>query len=126
MKDKDGNIIFRTGHGDIRGARSGSVDLSKAKSATGLNLGPQSALPSTNQNIVQKWLANLGLAEKQSASLYQKSAITSMAPQMAAPTIINNNYYTQAGGGSEDTFGSSFSSSNFTAYIAPFSLASKT
>jgi hypothetical protein len=34
LKDKDGNVIFRTGHGDIRGARSGSVDLSKAKSAS--------------------------------------------------------------------------------------------
>ena len=27
VKDKDGNIIFRTGHGDIRGAKSGSVPL---------------------------------------------------------------------------------------------------
>ena len=130
LKDKDGNVIFRTGHGDVRGARSGSVDLSKAKSAsptTGLNLGPQSALPSTDQNFMQKWLASVGLAEKQSASLYQKSAITSMAPQLAAPTIITNNYY---GSGSPEattdtTFSSGFGTSSLSTFALPYSLASK-
>ena len=37
LKDKDGNIIFRTGHGDIRGARDGVViNIPK----TNKNLGP--------------------------------------------------------------------------------------
>ena len=33
MVDKDGKIIMTTGHGDIRGARSGTVDLSPPKPA---------------------------------------------------------------------------------------------
>jgi hypothetical protein len=116
LKDKDGNIIFRTGHGDKRGARSGSVDLSKVRPEPARRLGDQS------------FVNGLGQGEAQSRSLYQQSAVASLAPlSVAAPTVINNNYYTQAGGsGTEDTFGSSFSSSNFTAFITPFSLASKT
>jgi len=115
LKDKDGNIIFRTGHGDKRGARSGSVDLSK--------VGPEPARRLGDQSFVN----GLGQGEAQSRSLYQQSAVASLAPlSVAAPTVINNNYYTQAGGsGTEDTFGSSFSSSNFTAFITPFSLASR-
>ena len=34
LKDKDGNIIFRTGHGDIRGAKSGSVTLPERTTKT--------------------------------------------------------------------------------------------
>ena len=118
LKDKDGNIIFRTGHGDKRGARSGSVDLSK--------LGPKPFGPAKKLGD-QSFVNGLGQGEAQSRSLYQQSAVASLAPlSVAAPTVINNNYYTQAGGsGTEDTFGSSFSSSNFTAFITPFSLASK-
>ena len=116
LKDKDGNIIFRTGHGDKRGARSGSVDLGKVEPKP---FGPAKRLGD------QSFVNGLGQGEAQSRSLYQQSAVASLAPlSVAAPTVINNNYYTQAGGsGTEDTFGSSFSSSNFTAFISPFSLA---
>ena len=34
LKDKDGNIIFRTGHGDIRGAKSGTVTLPERTTKT--------------------------------------------------------------------------------------------
>jgi hypothetical protein len=33
MVDKDGKIIMTTGHGDVRGARTGTVDLSPPKPA---------------------------------------------------------------------------------------------
>ena len=61
LKDKDGNIIFRTGHGDTRGARSGSVDLSKAKSATPATpepAAPPAGAPSSAQDISQSFGLN--------------------------------------------------------------------
>ena len=83
--------------------------------------------PVSEPNMFQKWLQSLGGAEQQSQQLNQSSAMASLAPfSLAAPTVINNNYYTQAGGSqTDDSFGAGFSAAGFSAYTVPFSLASK-
>ena len=111
--DKDGKILFTTGHGDIRGAKTGTVDLSPKTT-------PQADLLSR--------FRSLNTAGDQANQLNQNSMFSGMlgGGMMMPTTVINNNYAAAASGsGVDDSFGDAFNSSGFSPFVFDFSIINK-
>jgi len=132
MVDKKGNFFhysWQTGANSVKPSDYRIPNYQQFIKKANAPAAPLVPPPPVNEpNMFQKWLQSLGGGEKQSQQLNQSSAMASLAPfSLAAPTVINNNYYTQAGGSqTDDSFGGGFSAAGFSAYTVPFSLASKT
>ena len=131
MVDKKGNFFhysWQTGANSVKPSDYRMPNYQQFIKKTNAPAAPLIPPPPVNEpNMFQKWLQSLGGGEQQSQQLNQSSAMASLAPfSLAAPTVINNNYYTQAGSSqTDDSFGAGFSASGFSAYTVPFSLASK-
>ena len=131
MVDKKGNFFhysWQTGANSVKPSDYRMPNYQQFIKKANAPAAPLVPPPPVNEpNMFQKWLQSLGGGEKQSQQLNQSSAMASLAPfSLAAPTVINNNYYTQAGGSqTDDSFGAGFSAAGFSAYTVPFSLASK-
>ncbi len=112
--DKDGKILFTTGHGDIRGAKTGTVDLSPPKTT------PQVDLLSR--------FRSLNTAGDQANQLNQNSMFSSMlgGGMMMPTTIINNNYAAAtSGSGVDDSFGAAFDSTGFSPFVFDYNIINK-
>ena len=131
MVDKKGNFFhysWQTGANSVRPSDYRMPNYQQFIKRANAPAAPLVPPPPVNEpNMFQKWLQSIGGGEQQSQQLNQSSAMASLAPfSLAAPTVINNNYYTQAGGSqTDDSFGAGFSAAGFSAYTVPFSLASK-
>jgi hypothetical protein len=112
--DKDGKILFTTGHGDIRGAKTGTVDLSPPKTT------PQADLLSR--------FRSLNTAGDQANQLNQNSMFSGMlgGGMMMPTTVINNNYAAAASGsGVDDSFGAGFDSTGFSPFVFDYNIINK-
>ena len=112
--DKDGKILFTTGHGDIRGAKTGTVDLSPPKTT------PQADLLSR--------FRSLNTAGDQANQLNQNSMFSGMfgGGMMMPTTVINNNYAAAtSGSGVDDSFGAGFDSTGFSPFVFDYNIINK-
>ena len=111
--DKDGKILFTTGHGDIRGAKTGTVDLSP---------------PTTPQADLLSRFTSLNRAGDQANQLNQNSMFNSMlgGGMMMPTTVINNNYAAAtSGSGVDDSFGAAFDSTGFSPFVFDYNIINK-
>ena len=114
MIDKDGKILFTTGHGDVRGAKTGTVDLSPPKTT------PQADLLSR--------FRSLNTAGDQANQLNQNSMFSGMfgGGMMMPTTVINNNYAAAtSGSGVDDSFGAGFDSTGFSPFVFDYNIINK-
>jgi len=105
---------MKTGHGDIRGAKTGTVDLTPPKTT------PQADLLSR--------FRSLNTSGDQANQLNQNSMFSGMfgGGMMMPTTIINNNYAAAtSGSGVDDSFGAGFNSTGFSPFVFDYNIINK-
>jgi len=109
MVDENGKVLMKTGHGDIRGAKTGTVDLSP---------------PKTNANDLLRLFSSGNNPNDAANTLNGTSGTMGMSSYMMPTTFITNNYNTVSGNtdGGSDTTGFP---AGFEAFTVPFSLSTK-
>ena len=114
MVDENGKVLMKTGHGDIRGAKTGTVDLTPPKTT------PQADLLSR--------FRSLNTSGDQANQLNQNSMFSGMfgGGMMMPTTIINNNYAAAtSGSGIDDSFGAGFNSTGFSPFVFDYNIINK-